>query len=241
MALVLQWPNFFGQLEDLESLISTAHGAGALAIVIFDPLAAGVLKPPGDFGADIVVGEGQPLGIPLQYGAPYLGFMACREKFLRRMPGRVVGVTHDNAGRRGYCLVLQTREQHIKRERATSNVCTNQGLMAVRAAIYMSAMGKVGIRKAASLCLDKSHYAAKKISELSGYSLHFSGPFFKEFVIRTDRGVDRVLTHCRKRGILAGVPLGRWFKDLGDCFAVAVTEQRTKQQIDALTDTLASA
>lgn len=241
MAVVLQWPNFFGQIEDLKHLIDAAHRRNALAIVIFDPLAAGVLKTPGELGADIVVGEGQPLGIPLQYGAPYLGFMACREKFLRRMPGRVVGVAHDSSGRRGFCLVLQTREQHIKRERATSNVCTNQGLMAVRAAMYMSAMGKVGIRKVASLCLDKSHYAAKRISELKGYSLPLAGPFFKEFVVKTDRGVERVLSHCRSRGILAGVPLGRWFADLDDCITVAVTEQRTRQQIDALIDALAGA
>jgi len=240
-AVVVQWPNVFGVIEDLPAIIEAVHKQGALAIVSFDPIAAGVLKRPGDLGADIVVGEGQPLGIDLQYGAPYLGFMACREQYLRKMPGRVVGVTTDEAGRRGYCLVLQTREQHIKRERATSNVCTNQGLMAMRASVYMSAMGRSGIRKAASLCFDKAHYAADRIASLDGYSLQFNQPFFKEFVVRTERGVERAIDACRTRGILAGVPLGRWFDALEDCFAVAVTEKRTKAQIDALVEALDSA
>ena len=239
-AVVLQFPNFFGLLEDLPALIDAIHAAGALAIVSFDPLAAGVYRRPGDLGADIVVGEGQALGIPLQYGAPYLGFFAAREKFLRRMPGRMVGVGYDAQGRRGFSLVLQTREQHIKRERATSNVCTNQGLMAMRAAVYMSAMGRKGLTEVANLCLDKAHYAAERITAIDGFSLRFTAPFFKEFVVQTDRDVAKVLAACRKQNILAGVPLGRWFDDLSDCFTVAVTEKRTKQEIEALAKALAS-
>jgi len=239
-AFVVQSPNLFGQIEALDEIEKIVHAAGALLIVIIDPISTGLLKPAGDFGADIVVAEGQSLGIPLQYGGPYLGLLACREKYLRKIPGRVIGETVDADGRRAYCLTLQTREQHIRREEATSNICTNQGLMATRAAIYMSAVGKLGIRRIAELCLHKAHYAAERITKLPGYSQRFDGPFFKEFVIRSERPVERVLEHVRSRGILAGVPLGRWFDDLNDCFAVAVTEKRTKAEIDALVDALAS-
>ncbi|NOX58033.1 MAG: aminomethyl-transferring glycine dehydrogenase subunit GcvPA [Planctomycetes bacterium] len=240
-AVLIQFPDFFGQVSDLGPLIDAAHDAGALAIVSFDPLAAGIFKRPGDFGADIVIGEGQPLGIPLQYGAPYLGFFAAREKFLRKMPGRVVGVAHDAQGNRGYCLVLQTREQHIKREKATSNVCTNQGLMAMRATVYMSAVGRNGLQKIASLCYDKTHYAADRIAKLPDYALKFDGPFFKEFVVQTKRDVSKVLDVCHGRGILAGVPLNRWYEDMADCFTIAVTECRTRKEIDALVEALATA
>lgn len=240
-AVVVQFPNFFGVLEDLPAIIDQAHAHGVLAIVSFDPIAAGIYRRPGDFGADIVVGEGQALGIPLQYGAPYLGLLAAREAFLRRMPGRMVGVAHDAQGRRGFTLVLQTREQHIKRERATSNVCTNQGLMAMRAAVYMSALGRKGLAQVANLCLDKAHYAAGRIAGIPGYRLRFAAPFFKEFVVQTERDVNKVLASCRARNILAGVALGRWFPELADCFAVAVTEKRTKEEIDGLVDALAAA
>ncbi len=157
------------------------------------------------------------------------------------MPGRVVSEARDADGRRGFCLVLQTREQHIRREKATSNVCTNQGLMALRAAVYLAAMGRHGLAEAASQCLDKAHYAAERIGKLKGYTLRFAAPFFKEFVVRTDRGVEKVLKHCRAKNILAGIPLDCWYPDLGDCFMVAVTEKRTKPEIDALVETLASA
>jgi glycine dehydrogenase subunit 1 len=240
-AVVVQSPNHFGCVEPLNEIVPTVHAAGALAIAAVDPISCGLLKPPGAFGVDIVVGEGQPLGIPLSYGGPYLGFMTCREQHLRKMPGRIVGMTTDAKGRPAYCLVLQTREQHIKRERATSNICTNQGLMALRAAVYLAAMGKNGIARVASLCLEKSHYAAERIAALQGYSSAFDAPFFKEFVVRTDRDVSRVMDHCRQRGILAGVPLECWYPDLRDCFLVTVTEKRTKAQIDALVDALQSA
>ncbi len=239
--VLVQSPNFFGCIERLDRIIPAVQAAGALVVVATDPLSGGVLTTPGSLGADIVVAEGQPLGIPLQYGGPYLGLLATREKHLRRMPGRIVGVTKDRDGRRGFCLVLQTREQHIKRERATSNICTNQGLLAVRAAIYMAAMGKEGIREVASQCFDKAHYAADRIAELEGYDLRFSAPYFKEFVIRTSRGVPAVLAACRERGILAGVPLARFDERYKDCFLVAVTEKRTKAQIDTLVAALKDA
>ena len=237
-AMVVQSPNFFGCVERLDKLIPVIKSVGAYAIVSADPIASGVLKPPGDFDADIVVGEGQPLGIPLQYGAPYLGLLATRQAHLRKMPGRVVGVAHDKDGRRGFCLVLQTREQHIKRERASSNVCTNQGLMATRAAVYMALMGKRGITEVASQCFDKAHYAASKIAELDGYSLRFDAPFFKEFTVRTTHDVQEVIASCRAKGILAGVPLGQFDQRYADCFLVAVTEKRTRAEIDDLVTAL---
>jgi glycine dehydrogenase subunit 1 len=240
-AVVVQTPNFFGGIEGLDRITEIAHEAGALLIVVTDPISCGLLKPPGQLGVDIVVGEGQALGIPMSLGGPYLGFLACRQKYMRKIPGRLVGATVDRDGRQAYCLTLQTREQHIRRERATSNVCTNQGLLALRAAIYMAAMGRQGITKVASLCLDKAHYAAGRIGELDGFDLRFSAPFFKEFAVRTTKPVDRVLSHCRERNILAGVPLGDWYPELADCFLVAVTEKRSKVEIDALVAALAEA
>ncbi len=240
-AVVLQSPNFYGCVERLDKIVPVIHGHGALAIVSFDPIAAGVLKRPGDFDVDIVVGEGQALGVPLQYGGPYLGLLACREKYLRKMPGRVVGQTKDSEGRRGFCLTLQTREQHIKRERATSNICTNQGLLAIRASIYLAAMGKQGITNVAEQCFDKAHYAADEISKLDGYELRFDAPFFKEFTVTTTRGVKKVLDQCKNRGIYGGVALGRFDERFNDCFMVAVTEKRSKKQIDDLVAALKDA
>ena len=237
-AVVVQSPNFFGCLERLDTIARIAHEAGALLIASVDPLSCGLVKSPGEMGADIVVAEGQPLGIPLSYGGPFLGLLAARQKFTRKMPGRIVGRGLDAEGCTAYCLALQTREQHIRREHATSNVCTNQGLMALRAAVYLAAMGKQGIANVASQCLDKAHYAAKRIAELDGYSLKFAAPFFKEFTVQTTRGVPRVLNHCREKGVLAGVGLGCWYENLGDCFTVAVTEKRTKEQIDQLVEAL---
>lgn len=239
-AVVVQSPNFFGCIERVDRLIPLIHEHGALAIISADPIASGLLKPPGAFDADIVVGEGQTLGIPLQYGGPYLGLMATKEKYLRKMPGRVVGMTKDLDGRRAFCLALQTREQHIKRERATSNICTNQGLLAIRASIYLATMGKCGIASVASQCFDKAHYAAARIAKLRGYTLRFDAPFFKEFVVKTTRGVDRVLASCRDAGMLGGVALAPFDMELDDCFLVAVTEKRTRQEIDALVGVLSA-
>lgn len=250
-AVVMQSPNFYGCVERLDRVIPRIKEKGALSIVCMDPISGGVLKTPGDLGADIVVGEGQCLGVPLQYGGPYLGLLATREKYLRKMPGRVVGMTTDKDGKRGFCLALQTREQHIKRERATSNICTNQGLLAIRAAVYMAVMGKNGIAEVASQCFDKAHYAADRISKIKGFELAFpKAPFFKEFTVRTTRDVSRVMEACRQRGILAGVPLSRFDNEttepqsankLSDCFLVAATEKRTKEEIDRLVDGLQAA
>lgn len=238
-AVVLQSPNFFGCVERLDRMIPVIHEHGAMALVSTDPLAGGVLKTPGALGADLVVAEGQPLGIPLQYGGPYLGILAGREKHLRKMPGRIVGMTTDREGRRGFCLAMQTREQHIKRERATSNVCTNQGLLAVRASVYMACLGRQGLYEVASQCFDKAHYAAERVNALDGFELAFPAPFFKEFTVRTTHAVDDVLAHCRREGVLAGVPMSRFNLpgvdlDMPDCFIVAVTEKRTRQDIDKL-------
>ena len=183
-AVIVQYPNFFGQLEDVEAIVAAAQPAGALAIVIVDPISLGLLRRPGEYGADIVVAEGQSLGNPLAFGGPYLGIMACREEYVRKMPGRIVGQTTDRHGKRCWVLTLQTREQHIRREKATSNICTNQGLLALRASIYLAAMGPQGLRQAAELSTRKAHYAAERLAAVPGLSLAFPGPFFKEFVVR---------------------------------------------------------
>jgi len=233
-AVLIQTPNVFGCVESLDRLSAIAHESGAIVIASVDPISCALLKTPGQLGADIAVGDAQPLGIPMSFGGPTCGFMACKEPYLRKMPGRLIGATRDRAGRRGFCLTLQTREQHIRRERATSNICTNQGLLALRVAIYLSAMGRRGAARVASLCLDKAHYAAGRIAALDGFEQRFEAPFFKEFVVRTTRGVSRVLDHCRSKGILAGVSLGQWYDNLSDSFLVAVTEKRTREEIDAL-------
>ncbi len=240
-AVVIQTPNVYGCVESLDRLAAIGHEAGAVVVASVDPISCAVLKKPGELGADIAVGDAQPMGIPMSFGGPSCGFMACREAFMRKMPGRLIGATRDRAGRRAYCLTLQTREQHIRRERATSNICTNQGLLALRVAIYLSAVGRTGLTKVATLCVDKAHYAAEKIAALPGYELRFRAPFFKEFVVRTNRDVSRVLQHCRTRGILAGVPLAPWYPELGDCFLVAVTEKRTREEIDQLVSALGEA
>ncbi|MFQ5463390.1 MAG: aminomethyl-transferring glycine dehydrogenase subunit GcvPA [Phycisphaerae bacterium] len=239
-AVVVQSPNFFGCLERLDRIVPRIHECGALAIVATDPLTGGVLKTPGELDADIVVAEGQPLGIPLQYGGPYLGLLATRKQYLRKMPGRVVGMTQDQDGRRGFCLAMQTREQHIKRERASSNICTNQGLLAIRASVYMAALGAEGLREVAGQCFDKAHYAAERIAALDGYEPAFDAPFFKEFTVRTSRPVDEVIQKCRNRGILGGIALSRFADGLDDCILVAVTEKRTREEIDALVEALRS-
>ena len=193
------------------------------------------MKRPGDWGADIAVAEGHTLGTPMQYGGPYLGIMACREKLVRRMPGRIAGQTVDRRGKRCFVLTMQTREQHIRREKATSNVCTNQGLFALRATIYLALLGPQGLRETANLCLQKSRYAAERLCENDRFELAFDTPTLKEFVVRDRDGhVGEMLANALEAGFLAGVPLGPWYPELDDCFLVAVTEKRTKQEINAL-------
>jgi glycine dehydrogenase subunit 1 len=233
--VLVQHPNFFGCLEEVEQIAEIAHRNGALFVVAVDPISLGVLKRPGDYGADIVIAEGQSLGNPMAFGGPYLGMMACREQFLRRMPGRLVGQTVDRRGNRCWVLTLQTREQHIRREKATSNICTNQGLYALRATVYLSLMGPQGMHDVANLCLQKAHYAAERLAAVPGVSLVFQRPMYKEFAIRiSGRSVDAVIEKAKQCGIFAGVSLGRWYPQFNDCLLIAVTEKRTKEEIDRL-------
>jgi len=232
---VVQHPNFFGCLEEVEQLADIAHRAGALFLVVVDPISLGIFKRPGEYGADIVVAEGQSLGNPMAFGGPFLGILACREQFLRRMPGRLVGQTVDRRGARCWVLTLQTREQHIRREKATSNICTNEGLLALRATVFLALMGPQGMREVAELCLQKARYAAERLAGVPSVSLKFSAPTFKEFVVRVkDRPVEDVIAKAARENILAGVPLGRWYPELSDCLLVAVTEKRTREEIDRL-------
>jgi glycine dehydrogenase subunit 1 len=232
--VVVQHPNFFGALEAVEDLAQVAHAKGALFIVSFDPISLGFLKGPGHYGADIAVAEGQSLGNPMVYGGPYLGVLACQGKFVRKMPGRLVGQTLDREGRRCWVLTLQTREQHIRREKATSNICTNQGLMALKAAVYLAALGPQGLNETAELCARKAHYAAQQLTSLPGVRLKFQRPFFKEFTLAVDGGVAPLLARLLRAGYHGGLELGRWYPALADCISVAVTEKRTRAEIDGL-------
>lgn len=230
-AVIVQLPDFFGRVADYTELAHVCHGRGALLIIVAYPLALGILKTPGEMGADIAVGEGQSLGMPLNYGGPYLGYLACREELIRKLPGRLVGETIDREGRRGFVLTLQAREQHIKRERATSNICSNQALCALQALAYLTVMGKRGFRKAAELCLQKAHYARMTLGAVPGAELVFSGLHFNEFVLRLRKPVMdlfRRLGHAFEPGIR----LNRWYPELADCILVAVTEINRKRDID---------
>lgn len=239
-AVVAGYPNFFGVIEDLSALAEEAHACGArLIAAVQEPVSLGLLKSPGELGADIVVGEGQSFGIPLSFGGPYLGFFACRQQDVRSMPGRLVGETVDVEGRRGYVLTLSTREQHIRREKATSNICSNQGLCALMATIYLALLGKSGIREVAKQNLSKTRYAREKIGALSGFSLPFVGHCFNEFVVSAKEGAKPVLERLERKGILGGVALSPFFEGMDDCFLVCVTEQNTRDEIDALIEALA--
>jgi len=237
--VIVQYPDFFGRIYDYTKLIEAAHAKGALVCAAANPTALGLLKTPGEMGADIVVGEGQPLGIPLSYGGPYLGFFATRKQYLHKMAGRLVGETVDSRGQRAYVLTLTAREQHIKRERATSNICTNQGLMALASAIYLSLLGKSGFRQVAELCYHKAHYAAGKIAKVKGYSLCFEAPFFHEFSVCCPKPVEEINDHLLEHGFLGGYDLGQDYPSLKDHLLVAVTEMNTKDEIDAMVDVLA--
>jgi glycine dehydrogenase subunit 1 len=238
--VVVQHPNFFGCLEEVEAVAAAAHARGALFVVSFDPISLGLLKRPGQYGADIAVAEGQSLGTPLQYGGPYLGLLACREQFVRKMPGRLVGQTVDRRGKRCWVLTLQTREQHIRREKATSNICTNQGLLALRAAVYLAALGPQGLKETAELCARKAHYAAQQLAQAAGVGLRFTRPFFKEFAVQLPGAVPKLLSCLLEDGYHAGLHLGRWYCGLDDCATVAVTEKRTRAEIDGLAAALAA-
>ena len=240
-ALVLvQYPDFFGRLYDFTELVQAAHAAGALVAAAVNPMALGLLKPPGEFGVDIVVGEGQPLGIPLSYGGPYLGIFATKKEYVRRIAGRLVGETLDKEGRRAYVLTLTAREQHIRRDKATSNICTNQGLIALTSTVYMSLLGKQGFRQVSELCYQKAHYAAERISEIPGFKVCMDRPFFHEFVVclPDHLDVDELNATLLEEGILGGYNLGKDYSDLPNRMLMAVTEMNTRQDIDFLCDIL---
>jgi len=237
-AVVVQHPNFFGCLEDVVEINKLIKQFPKVQyIVSFNPISVGLLKSPGDYGADIAVAEGQPLGIPLSFGGPYLGMLAARQSNIRRMPGRMAGKTVDKNGKEGFVLALQTREQHIKRERATSNICTNQGLMAIAALTYMSYMGKEGLHEVAKQCYNKAHYLAEEIQKIPGFSLKYNQEFFNEFVIRSDKNWDEVLKKLHEHKILGGINMSRFGSD---GLLVAVTEKRSKEEIDKFVDVLKS-
>ena len=241
MLVVVQYPDFFGRVYDYSSLVAEAHGKGALVCVVTNPVALGLLKTPGAMGADIVVGDGQPLGIPMWFGGPTLGFFTTRRSSVHKMAGRLVGETVDTRGQRAYVLTLTAREQHIKRERATSNICTNQGLLAVASAVYLSLLGPKGLRQVASLCYHKAHYAAEKLRSLQNISLCFDAPFFHEFALCLDRPAAEVNGHLLEHGILGGYDLGQDYPSLSHHLLVAVTEMNSREEIDALVEVLSEA
>jgi glycine dehydrogenase subunit 1 len=236
--LVVQYPDFFGRIFDFTKLVEKAHQVGALVAIAVNPLALGVLKTPGAMGADIAVGEGQPLGIPLSYGGPYLGIFATKKDYVRKIAGRLVGETVDAEGRRGYVLTLTAREQHIRREKATSNICTNQGLMALAATVYMSQVGKSGLKQVANLCYQKAHYAAEQIDKIAGYSVVKGHPFFHEFVVKCPKSVEETNLHLLDHDILGGYDLGKDYPSLKGHMLIAVTEMVSKDDIDALCEGL---
>jgi len=239
-ALVLvQYPDFLGNIHDWSALAKTAHEKGALLAISANPTALGMLKPPAEFAADFVVGEGQPLGIPMSFGGPYLGCFATRKELVRKISGRIVGETLDKDGKRGYVLTLTAREQHIRREKATSNICSNQGLMALAATIYMSLLGKAGLRKVAELCYQKAHYAAEQIGQIKGYRLQNSRPFFHEFVVECPFNVSEINDHLLEHGIIGGYDLENTYPKMKNCMLIAVTEMNSKEEIDALVEVLA--
>ncbi len=236
-SVVVQHPNLFGLLEPVKEIEQIAHNADALFVVSVDPISLGILSPPGDYNADIAVGEGQSLGIPLSFGGPYLGIFTCKKDFVRFIPGRLVGKTVDLDGNPAYVLTLQTREQHIKRERATSNICTNEALCALAATIYLSLLGKEGLKEVATQSLIKAHYLLERIEQETNFRRAFSGPFFKEFTLK-GKDIKKLLTALRRKGILGGVPLGRFNRNWQDLLLIAVTEKRTKEELDLLVDCL---
>lgn len=239
-ALVVQSPNFFGTVEDLQTLADQAHAVGALLIIVVaEAISFGLLKTPGECGADIVVGEGQSWGVPMSYGGPHVGIFATKDKYVRNMPGRLAGIAYDKNGNRGFVLTLATREQHIRREKATSNICTNQGLIALAATIYLETMGKKGLQEVAEQNIQKANYAKKKLAEIEGFSIPFSSPTFNEFVVRTNNNAAELLERLRtEKGIVGGLALSKYYPNRENEFLVCVTETNTKQQIDDLVEGL---
>src|SRR3954449_12809379 len=244
-AVLVQYPNFFGAVEDLQALTDAAHEAGALMIVLTDPLTLGVLKSPGEFGVDVAVGEGQTLGNRLDYGGPSFGFFAAQETYLRRMPGRIAGETTDADGRRGFVLTLQTREQHIRREKATHNICTAQALNALAGVIYLSWLGRRGLVELCELLVQRTHYARETLTALDGVEALHTRPVVREFAVKLDVGgresVHAVIERCAAEGVAAGVPLGHDYPEHADGLLVALTERRSRADIDRLAEVLGAA
>jgi len=236
--VVVQYPNFFGGIEDIAAIGDLAHARGGALVVSTYPVPLGLLQPPGDLGADVVAAEGQALGVPQGYGGPYVGLLASRQSYVRQMPGRLAGMTTDSEGKRGFVLTLQTREQHIRREKATSNICTNQGLMATAATVYMATLGPEGFREVARRSFQNAHYLADRVSEVPGYTLDVGGPFFHEFVVSTPGPARDVLAHLLEHGIHGGLDLTKVDPTLDRSLLMCATEMNTKQGIDRLVDAL---
>ncbi len=230
-AVILQNPNFFGVVDDFTDIVEMAHARGCLAVVSTYPIALGLLKAPGEMGADIVTGEGQSLGVPLSFGGPYLGFMAVRQKLARKMPGRLIGMATDSQDRRGYVMTLQSREQHIRREKASSNICTNETLCAIRATVYLALLGRGGLRTLAETCARKAEYAKTRLSRIPGVTVKTSAPTFNEFTLELPVNASDVVSRMIDKGFAAGFPLGRYYPGMDNYLLVAVTEKRTREQI----------
>ena len=238
-AVIVQSPNFFGIIEDLKSLGEVAHkGKKTTFIASVDPISLAILKKPGELGVDVVVGEGQSLGIPVQFGGPYLGFMATKKDYMRKLPGRIVGETTDLDGKRSFVLTLSAREQHIRREKATSNICSNQGLNSLAATVYMVTLGKEGLKEVATQCVKKSHYAFDKLTKSGKYKPLFDKPFFMEFALTSDKDVGELNKELREENIAGGYHLGKDYPQYNNAVLYAVTEKRTKAEIDKLSNVL---
>lgn len=236
--VVVPYPNFFGRLEDVGAVAEAAHAAGALCIAITDPTAMGVLRSPGSFGADVAIGEGQSFGNPLTYGGPYVGYFATKLELVRQVPGRIAGETLDADGKRAFVLTLQAREQHIRRAKATSNVCTNQTLMAIASAVHMTWLGPEGLKRMGELCIARALEAKQRLSEIPGCKVRFDGPTFKEFLLETPMPGDRLLGQLHKHGYLAGPAVGKWYPELNNCILIATTERRTSEDISRLAEAI---
>jgi glycine dehydrogenase subunit 1 len=240
-AVILQNPNFFGVMDDHTDIAEKCHSLGILVVQSTYPIALALIKPPGEIGADIATGEGQSLGIPLSFGGPYLGFIATTKKLVRKMPGRISGRTVDTQGREGFVLTLQTREQHIRREKATSNICTNQALCALRAHVYMSLLGKEGLKETAQLCLNKALYTKERLKVIPNIKVYEDLPIFNEFIVRLPIDAGELAGMMIERGFAAGFPLGRYYSDMENFLLIAVTEKRTKHEIGQLAEALEDA
>jgi len=236
--IITQSPNFFGCIEPCKELFELGHNSGGIAVMSANPISLGILKPPAELGADIAVGDGQPIGNPVSFGGPYVGFMAVKEKLVRRLPGRIVGETVDKDGKRGFVLTLQAREQHIRREKASSNICSNQALNALAVGVYLSSVGKKGLRQIAQICAQKAQFTAEKISSIKGFNLEFASPYFHEFVIRAEKPVNEINKLLMTNGIIGGYELEKDYPELKNCVLYCVTETSSEEDIDRLVEAL---